>query len=261
MKVTNKKNSKLTKKQYLLILGALVGGLTVASPFAGIKAFAEETVADNAQDGDVLFEDEEDDYTVDPIDNNDEVQDNTVVDHEEEQQQEQQEQKEEPKQEEPKQEEQKQNDGGDCVTPDHGYDEQAGEYWDPNIKTEPEKKNLTPEEETPDKPEPDKPEPDKPEPDKPQPDKPQPDKPEPDKPQPDTPQPQPTPNPTPQPDTPQLQPQPTPAPAPVQTPKTGDFTWKEIAALLAGFGLIGGGITYGVLTKGENKEEEKVRTR
>lgn len=260
MKVTNKKNSKLTKKQYLLILGALVGGLTVASPFAGINAFAEETVADNAQDGDVLFEDEEDDYTVDPIDNNDEVQDNTVVDHEEEQQQEQQEQqeqqKEEPKEEEPKQEEQKQNDGGDCVTPDHGYDEQAGEYWDPNIKTEPEKKNLTPEEETPDKPAPYKPEPDKPEPDKPEPDKPQPDKPEPDKPEPDKPTQDQTPQPQPQP-----QPQPTPAPAPVQTPKTGDFTWKEIAALLAGFGLIGGGITYGVLTKGENKEEEKVRTR
>ena len=240
-KIINSKKSKLTKKQYFMLLGAMIASLSITTPIMAVNALAA--------DEEVLFEDEEDDYTTEDIKEDDIVEDNTVVEPEK-----QEEQKEEPKQEEQKQEEtkeeEKKNDGGSCVTPENGYNEEEGKYWDPNIKTESEKKGL--EEEPTPTPEP-TPEP-KPEP-----------KPEP------TPQPTPQPNPQPNPQPVPTQPQPTPqpvqpavTPAPVATPKTGDLSVGEILGLLAGFGLGAYGIaslSTKIQESLEDKKNNKGRTR
>ena len=211
MKIVDSRKSKLTKKQLFMVLA----GVAVLSLSTPVTSHAESN-------DEVLYEETEDNYETTPIDNNDRVEDNTVVQDGDKQ--------EEEKKEEPKQEEEKKNDGGSCVTPDNGYDEKAGEYWDPSIKTEPEKKHLTPDTppETPPETPPQTP--------------------------PETP---PQTPPTTPPETPNTPPV---TPPPAQTPKTGDFTWREIAALLAGFGLVGGGIAYGVLNHMDNSEE-KSKTR
>ncbi len=186
------KSSRIAKK---VLLATLIGGLTFTAPVAAVKAFAA--------DEEVLFEDQDDDYKTEDIKEDDVVKDNTVVEPVQE------ETKEEPKQEE-KKEEEKKNDGGSCVTPDNGYDEKAGQYWDPSIKTEVEKKHLVPD--TP----------------------------------PETPPTPPTPPVTP-PETPVNTPEtpaPAPAPTPAPAPKTGDITLNEIFALLAGLSIGGAGISY-----------------
>ena len=197
MKIINSKKSKLTRKQYFMLLGTMVASLSFTAPVLSIKALA-------AEDEEVLFEDQEDDYNTEDIKEDDVVQDNTVVESEPA--------KEETKQEEQKQEENK-NDGGSCVTPDKGYDEKAGENWDPEIKTESEKKHRKPvapplAEFVPRTPT-------------------------------ETPEDllKPVPNPTQE--TRQVPQQPTPAqaPAPAPAPKTGDITMNELYALLAGLAV------------------------
>ena len=207
LKINNSRKSKMTKKQYFMLLGAMVAGLTFTAPVTSVKALAETNE-------EVLFEDDTDDYKTEDIKEDDIVKDNTVVEPEK-----QEEKKEEPKKEEPKQEEKK-NDGGSCVTPEHGYNEEQGKYWDPNIKTEAEKKGLTPDTppETPPTP-------------------------------PSTPE-----NPTPStpvetPVTPV-----TPAPTPAPTPKTGDLNIAEILGLLAGFGIG----AYGIASLSEKISENIV---
>ena len=199
MKIINSKKSKLTRKQYFMILGTMVASLSFTAPVLSIKALA-------AEDEEVLFEDQEDDYKTEDIKEDDVVQDNTVVESESA--------KEETKHEEQKQEEENKNDGGSCVTPDKGYDEKAGENWDPEIKTESEKKHRKPvapplAEFIPRTPE-------------------------------TTPEEllkYPEPNPTQE--TRQVPQQPTPAstPAPAPAPKTGDITMNELYALLAGLAV------------------------
>ena len=130
LKINNSRKSKLTRKQYFMLLGAMIAGLSLTAPVSTIKAYAESNE-------EVLFEDDTDDYKTEDIKEDDIVQDNTVVEPEK-----QEEKKEEPKQEEKPEE--KKNDGGSCVTPEHGYNEEQGKYWDPSIKTEAEKKGLTP---------------------------------------------------------------------------------------------------------------------
>ena len=193
LKVKSSKSARLNKK---LVLAALVGGLTFTSPLMSTRVFAEENE-------EVLFEDQEDDYKTEDIKEDDVVKDNTVVDPVQE------EKKEEQKQEE------KKNDGGSCVTPDNGYNEEEGKYWDPNIKTEAEKKGLVPDTppETPPTPPVTPPE------------------------TPETPETPSTPAPTPT-------PTPAPAPAPAPAPKTGDISLSEIFALLAGLSVTVGGLSY-----------------
>ena len=189
LKVNNSRKSKMTKKQYLIALGALVTGMAFTSPVSTLTVHAEE---------EVLFEDTTDDYKTEDIQEEDIVRDNTVVEPEQ------------PKQEEPKQEEKKEEKKNKCITEDNGYDEEAGKYWDPSIKTEPEKKGLEPEEPTPEEPTPEEPTPEQP--------------------QPSPEQPQPSP----------VQPAPNPTPAPA--PKTGDLSVAEILGLLAGLSIGGYGI-------------------
>ena len=189
LKVNNSRKSKMTKKQYLIALGALVTGMAFTSPVSTLTVHAEE---------EVLFEDTTDDYKTEDIQEEDIVRDNTVVEPEQ------------PKQEEPKQEEKKEEKKNECITEDNGYDEEAGKYWDPSIKTEPEKKGLEPEEPTPEEPTPEEPTPEQP--------------------QPSPEQPQPSP----------VQPAPNPTPAPA--PKTGDLSVAEILGLLAGLSIGGYGI-------------------
>ena len=206
LKVNNSRKSKMTRKQYFMLLGAMVAGLTFTAPLTSVKVLAESNE-------EVLFEDDTDDYKTEDIKEDDIVKDNTVVEPEK------QEEKKEEHKEEPKQEEKK-NDGGSCVTPEHGYNEEQGRYWDPNIKTEAEKKGLTPDTppETPPTP-------------------------------PSTPE-----NPTPStpvetPVTPV-----TPAPTPAPTPKTGDLNIAEILGLLAGFGIG----AYGIASLSEKISENIV---
>ena len=196
MKVKESRKIKLTKKQYLMILGALVANLTIVTPLTAVKSFASED--------EVLFEDTEDDYKTEDIKEEDIVRDNTVVEPEETKQ-------EESKQEEPKREEKKEEKKNECITEDNGYDEEAGKYWDPSIKTEPEKKGLEPEEPTPEEPTPEEPTPEQP--------------------QPTPEQPQPAP----------VQPAPNPTPAP--TPKTGDLSIIEILELIGGLSVGSYGIS------------------
>ena len=217
LEVKSYRKSKMNKKQYLLVLAALVGGLSLTSPMA-TKVYAEE---------EVLYEDDTDDYKTEDIKEDDVVRDNTVVPSEEQKQ-------EEPKQEEQKPEEKQEenkNDGGSCVTPDNGYDEKAGEYWDPNIKTEEEKKVLVPDTppETPETPETPK--------------------------TPETPETPETPKTPETPETPQ--PTPTPAPTPAPAPKTGDLTMAEIIKLLAGLGVTIGGLGYVAGNVAYNKTKKR----
>ena len=213
LEIKSSRKSKMNKKQYLLVLAALVGGLSLTSPMT-TKAYAEE----------VLYEDDTDDHKTEDIKEDDIVRDNTVVDQEEQHEEQHEEQQQE------QQEEQKQSDnektGGDCVTPEHGYDEEAGEYWDPNIVTEPEKKGLVPEkhEVTITIPKKEKTTETQVE------------------------------NPTTTPVETQIATpvvQPAPQPTPAQAPKTGDMTLNEILALLAGLsvtftglGCVAGNIVY-----------------
>ena len=189
LKVNNSRKSKMTKKQYLIALGALVTGMAFTSPVSTLTVHAEE---------EVLFEDTTDDYKTEDIQEEDIVRDNTVVEPEQ------------PKQEEPKQEEKKEEKKNKYINEDNDYDEEAGKYWDPSIKTEPEKKGLEPEEPTPEEPTPEEPTPEQP--------------------QPSPEQPQPSP----------VQPAPNPTPAPA--PKTGDLSVAEILGLLAGLSIGGYGI-------------------
>ena len=148
LKVNNSRKSKMTKKQYLIALGALVTGMAFASPVSTLTVQAEE---------EVLFEDTNDDYKTEDIKEEDIVRDNTVVETEQPKQ-------EEKKTEEPKQEEKKEEKKNECITEDNGYDEESGKDWDPSIKTEEEKKGLVPEEPTPEEPTPEEPTPEQPEP-------------------------------------------------------------------------------------------------
>ena len=97
MKVINSKKTKLTKKQYFMILGAMVASLSLTAPVLSVKTLA-------AEDEEVLFEDQEDDYKTEDIKEDDVVQDNTVVEPEPAKEETK---PEEQKQEEPKQEENK----------------------------------------------------------------------------------------------------------------------------------------------------------
>ena len=225
MKITNRRKTKLTKRQIFMAIGGMVAFLTFGSTFAVTASAEEGIVADNAQEGDVLFEDETDDYVVEKIDENDVVENNTVVEDGDKPVEETK--PEDVKPEETKPEEEKKNDGGDCITEDHGYNEEAGKYWDPEIKTELEKKGLIPD--VPDKPDvpdtaykPDTPStPDKPS-------------------TPSTPSTPVTPAPTPVVET-------VVTPAPKATPKTGDLSLQELFALYTGLGIMtvgAGAIAY-----------------
>ena len=218
MKIVDRKNSKLSRRQLFMIIAGLVTGIAFSSP---VVSYAQESQEE------VLYEDDEDDYTTEKIDNNDVVEDNTVVQDGDKPAEEEKQEEQKPAEEE-KQEEQK-HDGGSCVTPENGYDEEAGKDWDPSIKTETEKKGLT--ENPPDNP-PDNPPSNPPE--------------------------------TPTEDTPStvttVVETPVETPAPAKTPKTGDLTLKEILGVLAGLGLIAGGVSFTIANNVSDKEDKK-RTR
>lgn len=207
LKVDSTRKSKLTKAQVLMALGFSVLGISLASPTSSIKAYAANE--------EVLFEDTEDDYKTEEIKEEDIVRDNTVVEPVEEK-------PEEKEQEEPKQEEKKEEKKNECITEDNGYDEEAGKYWDPSIKTEIEKKGL--EENPPEEP-------------------------------PHNPPEEPHDNPPEETVVVPEQPQPQPTPAPAPAPKTGDLSVGEIAALFAGlsFGLYEFGSLYATVKNRKRK--------
>jgi outer membrane biosynthesis protein TonB len=209
MKIINKRKSKFTKKQMLMAIGGMIAFLGLSS-ISTVKAYATEN------NEEVLFEDTTDDQTVEEIDSNDVVEDNTVVEDGDNQTEEQ-------TQENTSEE----NKGGDCITEDHGYNEEAGKNWDPSIQTETEKKGLTPS--TP---------PDTPE-------------------TPETPEKPDTPNTPSTPETPSTPSTPETPSTPVEetvvtetprvTPKTGDLTIDELIALYSSLGLMSlgaGAIAY-----------------
>jgi len=122
------KSKKANSKKMLLYAGLLVGALALTEPTI---VYAEE--------GEVLYEEQDDNYETEPIEETDIVRDNTVVNQDEEQNQEQ---NQEEKQEEKEENNQSENDKeGSTVLPG---DQQGneGQYWDPNIKTEEEKKHI-----------------------------------------------------------------------------------------------------------------------
>ena len=41
LKINNSRKSKMTKKQYFMLLGAMVAGLTFTAPVTSVKALAE----------------------------------------------------------------------------------------------------------------------------------------------------------------------------------------------------------------------------
>ena len=234
LKINNSRKSKMTKKQYFMLLGTMVASLSFTAPVLSIKALA-------AENEEVLFEDQEDDSKTEDIKEDDVVRDNTVVPSEEQKQEEQKpEEKQEEQKQEEKQEEQKQNDGGSCVTPDNGYNPEEGQYWDPSIQTEAKKKGLTPDTppETPKTPEtPETPKtPETPE-------------------TPSVPETPETPSVPENPSVPEEQ-QPAPSPAPAPAPKTGDITMNELYALLAGLavGANSIGMVAGKIAKNSRKK-------
>ncbi len=206
MKIVDSRKAKVTKKTMLIALSALVASLAFVAPKASVKAYA-------ASNEEVLFEDDTDDYTTEKIDNNDVVENNTVVQDGDK--------VEETKTEEQPKTEEKKNDGGDCVTEDHGYNEEAGKYWDPSIKTEVEKKGLTP----------------------------------------DTPSTPVTPPSTPEtpstPSTPVTPEQPVVTPAPKPTPKTGDLSSSKLALIYGAVGLMSLGAASLAYVYTENKLTKK----
>ena len=114
------KSRKPNSKKMLLYAGLLVGALALSTPKT---VYAEE---------DVLYEETNDDYETEKIEETDIVRDNTVVNPvEEEKQEEKQEEKKEEKKEEEK----------STVLPDDQKGDE-GKYWDPSIKTEEEKKHI-----------------------------------------------------------------------------------------------------------------------
>ena len=216
MKIVDSRKAKVSKRAYYKALFSLVSALAFVTPAASVTAFATESSEE------VLFEDSTDDQTVEQVDSNDVVEDNTVVsDGDNQSQQETQEDTQE-------QTQQQTNNGGDCITEDHGYNEEAGKNWDPSIKTETEKKGLTPS--TPSTP-------------------------------PETPSTPPTDSNTPStPSTPSTPVEETPVTeTPRVTPKTGDLTGKQIALLLASVGLVSlGGASLGYV-HASNKIKSKKR--
>ena len=212
MKIVDSRKAKASKRAYYKALFSLVSALAFVTPAASVTAFATESSEE------VLFEDSTDDQTVEQVDSNDVVEDNTVVsDGDNQSQQETQEQTQE-----------QTNNGGDCITEDHGYNEEAGKNWDPSIKTETEKKGLTPS--TPSTP-------------------------------PETPSTPPTDSNTPStPSTTSTPVEETPVTeTPRVTPKTGDLTGKQIALLLASVGLVSlGGASLGYV-HASNKIKSKKR--
>ncbi len=216
MKIVDSRKAKASKKAYYKALFSLVSALAFVTPAASVTAFATESSEE------VLFEDSTDDQTVEQVDSNDVVEDNTVVsDGDNQSQQETQEDTQE-------QTQQQTNNGGDCITEDHGYNEEAGKNWDPSIKTETEKKGLTPS--TPSTP-------------------------------PETPSTPPSDSNTPStPSTTTTPVEETPVTeTPRVTPKTGDLTGKQIALLLASVGLVSlGGASLGYV-HASNKIKSKKR--
>ena len=212
MKIVDSRKAKASKKAYYKALFSLVSALAFVTPAASVTAFATESSEE------VLFEDSTDDQTVEQVDSNDVVEDNTVVsDGDNQSQQETQEQTQE-----------QTNNGGDCITEDHGYNEEAGKNWDPSIQTETKKKGLTPS--TPSTP-------------------------------PETPSTPPSDSNTPStPSTTTTPVEETPVTeTPRVTPKTGDLTGKQIALLLASVGLVSlGGASLGYV-HASNKIKSKKR--
>ena len=212
MKIVDSRKAKASKKAYYKALFSLVSALAFVTPAASVTAFATESSEE------VLFEDSTDDQTVEQVDSNDVVEDNTVVSDGDNQTEEQTQE----------QTQEQTNNGGDCITEDHGYNEEAGKNWDPSIKTETEKKGLTPS--TPSTP-------------------------------PETPSTPPTDSNTPStPSTTSTPVEETPVTeTPRVTPKTGDLTGKQIALLLASVGLVSlGGASLGYV-HASNKIKSKKR--
>ena len=114
------KSRKPNSKKMLLYAGLLVGALALSTPKT---VYAED---------EVLYEETNDDYETEKIEETDIVRDNTVVNPvEEEKQEEKQEEKKEETQEEEK----------STVLPDDQQGDE-GKNWDPSIKTEEEKKHI-----------------------------------------------------------------------------------------------------------------------
>ena len=223
MKIVDSRKAKASKKAYYKALFSLVSALAFVTPAASVTAFATESSEE------VLFEDSTDDQSVEQVDSNDVVEDNTVVEDGDNQTEEQtQEQSQEQTEEQTQENTSEENKGGDCITEDHGYNEEAGKNWDPSIQTETEKKGLTPS--TPSTP-------------------------------PETPSTPPTDSNTPStPSTPSTPVEETPVTeTPRVTPKTGDLTGKQIALLLASVGLVSlGGASLGYV-HASNKIKSKKR--
>ena len=216
MKIVDSRKAKVSKKAYYKALFSLVSALAFVTPAASVTAFATESSEE------VLFEDTTDDQTVEQVDSNDVVEDNTVVSDGDNQTQE------ETQQDTQEQTQQQTNNGGECITEDYGYNEEAGKNWDPSIQTETEKKGLTPS--TPSTP-------------------------------PSTPSTPPTDSNTPStPSTPSTPVEETVVTeTPRVTPKTGDLSGKQIALLLASVGLVSlGGASLGYV-HASNKIKSKKR--
>ena len=142
--------SKVAKKLYLVLLSMTLVGL---NPVSSVRVYADTQVeADNAQDGDVLFQEDEGNEQQEKIEETDVVEDNTVVEEDNSNEQSNNEgEKEnngssengsgEEKKDEEKVDENKE--GSSTILPG---DQQGneGQYWDPSIPTEEEKKHLEP---------------------------------------------------------------------------------------------------------------------